>query len=133
VSGHDAPRSLRVQRARAHAAVDLTREFEQQLPGAAEPWRVHYQLGVLLRTLEEDSAATSQLRLSLWHHVNQPDAAAELAETLIEEGHYADAKPVASDQIAAGDSVAAFSTIAHTADSAEAVSAPPGSVSLRLH
>ena len=133
VSGHDAPRSLRVQRARAQAAVDLTKEFEQQLSGAAEPWRVHYQLGVLLRTFEEDSAATSQLRLSLSQRANQPDAATELAETLIEEGHYADAKSVVSGQLAAGDSSAAFKSIAHTADSAEAVSAPAGSVSLHLH
>ncbi|HEY2164072.1 MAG TPA: glycosyltransferase family 39 protein [Gemmatimonadaceae bacterium] len=133
VSAHDAPRSLRVQRARAAAAADLTKEFDQFLPGAPEPWRVHYQLGILLRTMEEDSAATSQLRLSLEQQAHQPDAARELAETLVEEGHYADAKVVVRDQIAAGDSSDAFVTIAHTADSAQTAAAPPGSVSLHLH
>ena len=133
MSAHDAPRSLRVQRARAAAAVDLTKEFDQFLPGAPEPWRVHYQLGVLLRTMEEDSAATSQLQLSLDQQAHQPDAARELAETLLEEGHYADAKVVVSDQIAAGDSSQSFVTIAHAADSAQAAAAPPGSVSLHLH
>jgi len=133
VSAHDAPRSLRVQRARAAAAADLTKEFEQFLPGAPEPWRVHYQLGVLLRTMEEDSAATSQLRLSLEQQAHQPDAARELAETLLEEGHYADAKVVVSDEIAAGDSTQSFVTIAHAADSAQAAAAPPGTVSLHLH
>jgi hypothetical protein len=132
VSAHDAPRSLRVQRARAAAAADLTKEFDRFLPGA-EPWRVHYQLGVLLRTMEEDSAATSQLRLSLAQRAHQPDAARELAETLLEQGDYADAKVVVSDQIAAGDSSQSFVTIAHAADSAQAAAAPPGSVSLHLH
>ena len=133
VSAHDAPRSLRVQQARAAAAVDLIEEFDRFLPGAPEPWRVHYQLGVLLRTMEEDSAATSQLRLSLEQQAHQPDAARELAETLLEEGHYADAKVVVSDEIAAGDSSQSFVKIAHTADSAQAASAPAGSVSLHLH
>ena len=133
VSAHDAPRSLRVQRAKAAAAADLTKEIEQSLPGASEPWRVHYQLGILLRTLEEDSAATSQLRLSLEQQAHQTDAARELAETLVEQGHYADAKVVVRDQIAAGDSSTTLVTIAHTADSAEAAAAPAGSVSLHLH
>ena len=133
VSAHDAPRSLRVQRAKAAAAVDLTKAFDQFLPGAEEPWRVHYQLGVLLRTMEEDSAATSQLRLSLEQQAHQPDAARELAETLVEEGHYADAKVVVSDEIAAGDSSQSFVRIGRTADSAQAASAPPGSVNLHLH
>jgi hypothetical protein len=133
VSAHDAPRSLRVQRARAAAAADLTKEFDQLLPGAPEPWRVHYQLGMLLRTMEEDSAATSQLRLSLDQQAHQPDAARELAETLLEQGDYADAKVVVSDQIAAGDSSQSFVKIAHAADSAQAAAAPPGSVSLHLH
>jgi protein O-mannosyl-transferase len=133
VSAHDAPRSLRVQQARAAAAADLTKAFDQFLPGAPEPWRVHYQLGVLLRTMEEDSAATSQLRLSLEQQAHQPDAARELAETLLEEGHYADAKVVVSDEIAAGDSSQSFVRIGRTADSAQAASAPPGSVSLHLH
>jgi hypothetical protein len=133
VSAHDAPRSLRVQRARAAAAADLTKEFDQFLPGAPEPWRVHYQLGVLLRTMEEDSAATSQLRLSLDQQAHQPDAARELAETLLEQGDYADAKVVVSDQIAAGDSSQSFVKIAHAADSAQGAAAPPGSVSLHLH
>jgi len=133
VSAHDAPRSLRVLEARAAAAVDLTREFDQFLPSAPEPWRVHYQLGVLLRTMEEDSAATSQLRLSLEQQAHQPDAARELAETLVEQGHYADAKVVVSDEIAAGDSSESFVKIGHAADSAQAAAAPLGSVSLHLH
>ncbi len=132
VSAHDAPKSLHVQRAKAQAAVDLTKEFDQTLAAAPEPWRVHYQLGVLLRTLEDDSAATSQLRLSLSEHAHQPDAAAELAEALLEEGDYVEAKSVASEEIAAGDSSMAFPRLVHTADSAQAVSAPVGSVTLHL-
>jgi hypothetical protein len=133
MSAHDAPRSLRVQQTKTAAAADLTKELEESLPGSAEPWRVHYQLGVLLRTMEEDSAATSELRLSLEQQAHQPDAARELAETLVEQGHYADAQVVARDQIASGDSSGAIARIAHTADSAEAAAALPGSVSLHLH
>ena len=51
----------------------------------------------------------------------------------MEEGHYADAKAVVTDQIAAGDSSAAFTRIEHTADSAQGAAAPAGSVSLHLH
>ncbi len=91
---------------------------------------MHYQLGVLLQTLEDDSAAASQLRLSLSQRAHQPDAATELAETLLEPGYYADAKSVAVDEIAAGDSSEAFETLAHTADSALAAAAPAGRVTL---
>ena len=133
VSAHDAPRSLRVQQAKAAAASDLTRQFEQDFSGSSEPWRVHYQLGVLLRTMEADSAATSQLRQSLDQQAHQPEVARELAETLVEQGQYADAKVVVRDQIAAGDSSVAIVTIEHTADSAQAAAAPAGSVSLHLH
>jgi hypothetical protein len=132
VSGRDAPRSLRVQRARASAAAAITKEFEAMLPSAPEPWRIHYQLGVILRTFEEDSAATSQLRMSLAQHAHQPDAATELAETLLEEGDYADAKAVAGDEMSAGDSSSALRTIELTADSARVANAPPGSISLHL-
>ena len=51
----------------------------------------------------------------------------------MEQGRYADAKVVAGDQIAAGDSSQSFVMITHTADSAQAAAAPPGSVSLHLH
>jgi protein O-mannosyl-transferase len=132
VSGHDAPRSLRVQRARASAAVDITKEFEAMLPTSSEPWRIHYQLGVLLRTFEQDSAATSQLRLALAQQAHQPDAATELAETLIEEGRYGDAKAVATDELSAGDSSETFRTLERTADSAQSVGARPGTITLHL-
>lgn len=133
VAAHDAPRSLRVQRARASAVADLTKEFEPVIAAANEPWRLRFQLAVLLRTMEQDSAAVVQLRRSLAEHASQPEAQIELGEILLEEGHYTEAKAVARSGIVAGDTTRAFRQIEQAADSAEAVSAPPGSVNLHTH
>ena len=130
VSAHDAPHSLRIQRARAAALTDLTREFEPVIATAAEPWRMRFQLAVLFRTMEQDSAAVVQLRLSLAQQAAQRDAQIELGEILIEEGHYVEAKAIAHTEIVAGDTTTAFRQIQAVADSAEAVAAPPGSVNL---
>ena len=130
VASHDAPRSLRVQRARESAIADLAKEFEPVIAAADEPWRLRFQLAVLFRTMEEDSAAVVQLRRSLEEHAAQPDAQIELGEILLEEGHYTEAKAVARSGIVGGDTAQAFRQIEQAADSAEAVSAPPGTVSL---
>jgi hypothetical protein len=105
VSGHDAPRSLRVQRAGPRQPPTSPRNSTSSSPG---------------RRNRGASTTSSACCFARWRRIrrrrrsfgsvssseaHQPDAARELAETLLEEGHYADAKVVVSDQIAAGDSV----------------------------
>src|SRR5262249_23915869 len=64
---------------------------------------------------------------------HRPEVARELAETLLEQGQYADAKVVVRNQMEAGDSSVAIVTLERTADSAQAAAAPAGTGRLHPH
>lgn len=117
----DAPRSLRVKQAHDEAIADLTRDFERAAAQSPTPWRVRFELGTLLRFMNADSAALTQLRASVSAHPEQQDAALELAATLISVGDYAEAAGLAA-KTSGGE------RFARLADSALKVHAPAGSI-----
>ncbi|HEY4305188.1 MAG TPA: glycosyltransferase family 39 protein [Gemmatimonadaceae bacterium] len=124
----DAPKSLRVKQAHDEAVADLVRDFEREAQQSPTPWRVQFQLGTLLRFMNADSAAMTQLRTSLASHAEQQDAALELSATLISVGNYAEAKLVAEAINSTGDTARVAQRFVQLADSASTAHSPPGSV-----
>lgn len=137
VAGQDAPRSYRVSRAQGDAYFALgdidgaMREYNYAIGASPKPWRIRYDLALRLRDAGTDTAALSQLRMSLAEDAKQPDVRAELALTLIAVGQYREAKRTVADEISRGDTVPVFREIESIADSALAASAPAGSIRLR--
>ena len=124
----DAPRSLRVKQAHDEAIADLVRDFEHNAQQSSTPWRVRFQLGTLLRFMNADSLAATQLRASLAAHPEQPDAALELSATLIALGDYAEAKRIAAGVTAGGDTARVAQRFVQLADSASGAHTPPGTI-----
>lgn len=131
----DAPRSTRVKRAREQAVLDLTKEFEPALRSSPTPWEVRNELALLLRALDEDSAAADQLRMSLTERPRQPSARQDFVAALLALGKYREAMQFVDADSTARSTAETDSTmrfLRRTADSAARVSAPPGSVRLHL-
>jgi hypothetical protein len=124
----DAPRSLRVKQAHEEAIADLVHDFERAAQASPTPWRVRFELGTLLRFMNADSTAATQLRASLSAHPEQPDVALELSATLISLGEYVDAKKVATSVTAGGDTARVAQRFTQLADSADKAHAPAGSI-----
>jgi len=103
-------------------------DFERAAPASPTPWRVRFQLGTLLRFMNADSTAATQLRASLAAHPEQADAALELSATLISLGEYAEAKKIAASVTAGGDTARVAQRFAQLADSAGKAHAAAGSI-----
>lgn len=132
VSSRDAPRSKRIKQVQRDAIAALVQEYEAAIVSAGKPWPLRNALALRLRLMGDDTAAVTQLRLSLSENGNQVGARVDLASALLALGRYGEARRVADSAIVAGDPAPAFRTLRDLADSAEAAHAPAGSVRLAI-
>lgn len=136
----DAPGSFRAQRGFGDLMFALDRPAEAieayeraiALSPPALAWRVRNNLATQLRQRGERVREISELRQSLASEPGQPDTRAYLVTALLATGRYADAAAECDSAIVQGMNRANFTQLKATADSAERVHAPPGSIDIRI-
>lgn len=139
-SVQDAPDSFRTQRSYGDVLFELhenalaLQAYRRAI--ALSPhgtgWRVRNDLAAHYRELEERLLEAEQLRASLAEQPNQHDVWGYLVAADLALGLYAEAARDADVAIQHGGSISVFQGMRAVADSATRVSAPPGSVKLRI-
>lgn len=139
-SVQDAPRSFRTQRAYGDVLFQLGERrlaleaYERAilLAPRGSVWRVRNTLASHYRALEEWAPEVEQLEASLREEPKQDDAWGFLVAGELALGRYADAARAADAAMKRGGSPEVFRGLRALADSADRVSAPPGSVKIRI-
>lgn len=137
-SAVDAPKSWRVQNGLAGVLFNEGQPhegilaYERAIAESPEPWSIRIDLARRLRELRDVAGSRRQLELSLAEHADQPDARAELAAVLLEEGSYGDAKNVSENGVQMYPSLPVFAALARLADSAAFARAPVGSIAVAI-
>jgi len=136
----DAPKSFRVHRAFGDLLFAFDRPdealaaYEQAiaLSPPALAWRVRNDLATQLRRTGDRAREVDELRKSLASEPTQRDTRGYLVSALLATGQYADAARECDSALVRGLNRDVFTRLKATADSAARVSAPPGSIDVRM-
>lgn len=132
----DAPRSYRAQRAYGEVlfglgqdslAMDAYRRALALAPAGFQ-WQVRNDLARRFRAMGAAGPEVEQLEASLRERPDQEDARGYLISALLVLGKYKEAVAQADTALSRGGNATAFRAVRALADSADRVSAPPGSI-----